>query len=205
MHISEGVLSVPVLATGAATGIAGLALGLRRTLPEAVPKTALLSSVFFIASLVHVPVGPVNMHLVLNGLLGLILGWAAVPAILVALFLQAVLFQFGGLTTLGVNLTIMAAPAVLVHYLFRHLASGNRPRLTAIGGFLAGSTAILAGGCLMALSLAASGEPFWATAKLALAAHAPLMLVEGVITAAAALFLRRVKPELLCMEPPDAA
>ena len=30
-----------------------------------------------------------------------ILGWAAFPAFLVALFLQAVLFQFGGLTTLG--------------------------------------------------------------------------------------------------------
>ena len=38
----------------------------------------------------------VGLHLVLNGLMGLLLGWLAVPAILVALFLQALLFQFGG-------------------------------------------------------------------------------------------------------------
>ena len=43
------------------------------------------------------------MHLILNGLLGMLLGWAAFPSIFVALMLQAILFQYGGITVLGVN------------------------------------------------------------------------------------------------------
>jgi cobalt/nickel transport system permease protein len=38
-----------------------------------------------VASLIHVPIGPSNAHLILNGLVGLLLGWGAFPAILVAL------------------------------------------------------------------------------------------------------------------------
>ncbi len=71
---------------------------------------AVLSSVFFIASLIHVPVGPSAAHLILNGVCGLLLGWMAFPAILVGLALHALLFQFGGLTTLGVNTFNMAFP-----------------------------------------------------------------------------------------------
>jgi cobalt/nickel transport system permease protein len=75
-----------------------------------VPKVAILSSVFFVASLIHVPLGPSSVHLILNGIMGVLLGWTAFPAILVALALQGVLFQFGGITTLGVNTLNMALP-----------------------------------------------------------------------------------------------
>ena len=68
---------------------------------------------FFVGSFVHVPIGLSSAHLILNGLLGAILGWAAFPAILTALLLQAVLFQFGGITVLGVNTFNVAGPAVL--------------------------------------------------------------------------------------------
>ncbi|MDD5642485.1 MAG: energy-coupling factor ABC transporter permease, partial [Syntrophales bacterium] len=98
MHISEGVLSPAVLAGGAGLAVVGTAIGLKKMDYEAIPRVAILSAAFFVASLIHVPVGPVGLHLVLNGLMGLLLGWVAVPAILIALFLQALLFQFGGLT-----------------------------------------------------------------------------------------------------------
>jgi cobalt/nickel transport system permease protein len=66
-----------------------------------------------VSSLVSVPVGPGSVHLLLNGLMGLLLGWAAVPAILVALILQAVFFGFGGILVLGVALTgVMVALAL---------------------------------------------------------------------------------------------
>ncbi|MFC1526937.1 energy-coupling factor ABC transporter permease, partial [Candidatus Latescibacterota bacterium] len=77
MHISEGVLSPPVLAAGAALAAGGLAIGLKRMQPHDVPKVAVLSSAFFVASLIHVPIGPTNAHLVLNGVTGLLLGWAS--------------------------------------------------------------------------------------------------------------------------------
>ena len=65
------------------------ALWVASRLPAHLLKQA--TPAIFVASLVHVPVGPSSMHLVLNGLLGLLLGWAAFPAILVGLLLQAVL------------------------------------------------------------------------------------------------------------------
>ena len=110
MHISEGILGVPVLAAGTGLAILGTAIGLKKMDYERLPQVAVLSSAFFVASFIHVPLGPAAVHLVLNGLCGLLLGWLAFPAILVGLALQALLFQFGGLTTLGVNTFNLAFP-----------------------------------------------------------------------------------------------
>jgi len=78
-----------------------------------------VSAAFFTASLIHLPLGPGNVHLILSGLMAAVLGWAAAPSILTALFLQALFFQFGGFTVLGVNTVIMAAPALLLAALLR--------------------------------------------------------------------------------------
>jgi len=121
MHISEGVLSAPVLLAGAVLSLVGLTLGLKKIKNEDIPKVAVLSSAFFVASLIHIPIGPTSAHLVLNGLVGMLLGWSAFPSIFVALVLQAILFQFGGLTTLGVNTFSMAMPGVLSYYIFRKM------------------------------------------------------------------------------------
>ncbi|MFP4388984.1 MAG: energy-coupling factor ABC transporter permease, partial [Desulfococcaceae bacterium] len=51
MHISEGVLSAPVLIAGAAVAAAGVAAGLRQLDEERIPRAALLSAAFFVASL----------------------------------------------------------------------------------------------------------------------------------------------------------
>jgi cobalt/nickel transport system permease protein len=196
MHISEGVLSPQVLAGGAALAAAGTAWGLKKMDPEAVPRVAILSAAFFVASLIHVPVGPVGLHLVLNGLMGLLLGWLAVPAILIALLLQALLFQFGGLTVLGVNTVIMAAPAVVCFYAFRGLLRrGGRP--AAVGAFACGFSAILLSGLLVAAALITTGEAFWPTAQLVVLAHIPVMLIEGLVTLFIFLFLQKVRPEML--------
>ena len=114
MHISEGVLSAPVLVSGGVLAAAGTAIGLKKIDYDQLARVGILSATFFVASLVHVPLfGPVSIHLIMNGLVGLLLGWAAFPAILVALLLQAVFFQFGGVPKLGVNTNIMGLPGVL--------------------------------------------------------------------------------------------
>ena len=110
-HIPDGVLSAPVLITGVVVSFAGCAHALRRLEPDQIPQTAMLAAVFFIAALIHFPVGPTSVHLILNGLTGVALGWAAFPAILVGLSLQALMFGFGGVIVLGVNTMTMAAPA----------------------------------------------------------------------------------------------
>ncbi|NOZ63644.1 MAG: cobalt transporter CbiM [Caldiserica bacterium] len=197
MHISEGILSAPVLLSGAGVTIIGTALGLRGMKEEKIPRTALLSSAFFVASLVHVPVGPSSAHLILNGLVGILLGWAAFPAILLGLTLQAALFQFGGLTTLGVNTMNMALPAVICYFLFHLLVKKKSTALTGIAGFLAGFLGVLLSGLMVALSLVFTGEYFRQVAKLVIIVHLPIMFIEGVITGFIVVFLRKVKPEIL--------
>ena len=198
MHISEGVLSPSVLIAGAALTTAGVAVGLKNLDHEKIPATGILSAAFFVASLVHVPIGPSSAHMILNGLLGLILGWKAFPAILVGLALQALLFQFGGITTLGVNTLNMALPAVVCYYFFGWgLRLPDRRVLFTATAFACGACAVFISGVLVGLSLYLTGEAFLPAAKLVVAAHLPVMFIEGVTTAACALFLRRVKPELL--------
>ena len=199
MHISEGVLPVQVLGAGAALAAAGVGIGLWKTDYDRVPRVAVLSSAFFVASLIHVPVPGSSVHLVLNGLMGLVLGWAAFPAIFVALLLQAVFFQFGGITTLGVNVVNMALPAVACHYLFRRAVTGRRDGVAAVGAFAAGAFSIALAYLLWAFCLWSAGKAFGAVVLTALAPYVVVTIVEGAITASAVGFLRRVRPQALAV------
>ena len=196
MHISEGVLSAPVLIAGGVLAVAGTAVGLKKIDYDHVARVGILAATFFVASLVHVPIGPSSVHLIMNGLVGLLLGWAAVPAILVALLLQAVFFQFGGITTLGVNTVIMALPAVLCFYLFGPLMHGNRKVFLA-AGFACGFCAVLLSALIVGLALMFTEENFFAVAALVAAANLPIMIIEGIVTAFCVAFLKKVQPAML--------
>jgi cobalt/nickel transport system permease protein len=196
VHISEGVLSPAILGAGAALAACGTAAGLRSLDYDRLMTVAILAAAFFVGSLVHVPVGPASAHLILNGLVGVILGWAAFPAILVALMLQSVLFQYGGITALGVNAFNMAFPAVLCFYLLRPLLT--RPgSLRTLGAFCCGALSVAGAGLLTALSLAFTDEGFLQAARLLFLAHIPVMIVEGIVTMLTVSFLAKVRPEIL--------
>src|SRR5690606_35550197 len=130
--------------------------------------------------------GATSAHLILNGLTGLLLGWAVFPAVTVALALQAVLFGFGGLSTLGVNIVVMGLPGLCAHYVFGYWAREARSRgATFAAGFGAGVLGIALGAVLLATALRLSGSGFTAIAALVLGAHLPIMLIEGFVTGAA--------------------
>ena len=198
MHLPEGILNMPTLAAGAALGAIGVGIGLRRLHEDRLPEAAMLSSAFFIVSLIHVPIGTGSVHLLLSGLLGLVLGWAAVPAIVVALALQAVLFGHGGLTTLGVNTVIMSLPAVAVYLVIGpSLVAAQRRTLTAALGFVAGAAAMAGSTALFALAIYWSHRDQGTPLLVFSAAHGLLALVEGAITASAVVFLKQVRPQML--------
>jgi len=197
MHISEGILSAPVLISGGVIAATGTVIGLKKLDFGHIMPTALLSSAFFVASLIHVPLGPGSAHLVLNGLLGIILGWAGFPAILIALFLQAIFFQFGGLVVLGVNTVTMAVPALCCYYLARPWLKQKNPKIRAVAAFGAGALAIFLSSLLMALALALSDSGFLTISKVIIGANVPIMIIEGFITMFTVTFLARVQPEIL--------
>ena len=197
MHISEGVLSPAVLAGGAALAVAGTAIGLKKLDYDRIPQVAVLTAAFFVASMVHVPIGPASVHLTLNGLMGIFLGWVAFPAILVGLILQAILFQHGGITTLGVNTVIMAFPAIVCFYAFSTPIRSQKPSVSMAGSFMCGFGAILLGVLMLAFALVFAGDHFAAVAKVAVIAYLPIMAIEGIIAALCVRFIKRVRPEIL--------
>lgn len=151
VHISDGVLT-PLWLAGGFLGMAVLAVwGARRLQEEEIPQIALLTAAFFVASAIHVRVGPTSAHLLLNGLLGVLLGRRAVLAIIVGIFLQAILFQHGGLSAIGINSCVMILPALLAWQLFIGLnwlpvirRPGLRAALVFPIGLLVGEVAALA-------------------------------------------------------------
>lgn len=206
MHISEGVLSTPVLCTGAVVAVAATAAGLRRMRVEQTPQTAMLAAVFFVASLIHIPFGPVSVHMLLNGLAGIVLGWSVFPAFLVALLLQAVMFQFGGLTTLGVNILVMGVPALVVHYLFRMLVrqrQRSKGHWVFLAGAILGALAVALSGAVLTVALAMGGRAFLPVALSVIVVHIPVMLADGLATGAALAFVVKVRPDIVFPRVPE--
>jgi cobalt/nickel transport system permease protein len=197
-HIPDGVLSGPVLITGAAVTAGLLAVSLRRLDERYLPQAAVLSAAFFVSALIAVPLGPASVHLLLNGLMGLLIGWLAVPALFVALILQAALFGYGGITVLGVNAMNLMVPALLCAALLRPLASGSRLRRRPwLLGAAAGALGVLGTGMLLSAALALSGAELRPAAGAIALAFLPLAAVEALISAAVVSFVARVEPNLM--------
>ena len=87
--------SVPLFAAGPASG--------SPFSDFAIPRIALMTAAFFVASLIHVPIGPTSVHLLLNGLVGVLLGWRSALAIAVGLLLHGLP---GGETDHGVEVPL---------------------------------------------------------------------------------------------------
>lgn len=196
MHVVDGALSNEVVAVGAALAAGGIGVGLKSLTLEKIPAAGMLSATFFVASLIHVPLGPSSVHLIMGGLAGLVLGWAAFPALFVALLLQAVFFGFGGLMVLGVNTVAIALPAVAVHFLCRRGVASTDVRLAVASGGVAGGASILLTALSVAAALWASGQEFVPAAQLVVLAHVPVMVIEALVCAGAVLLVRRVNPDL---------
>jgi cobalt/nickel transport system permease protein len=208
VHISDGILAPSWWLAGWVL-TAGLAmLGARHIREEEIPRIGLLTAALFIASSIHIRVGPSTVHLLLNGLAGVLLGWRVALAIPVAVTLQALLLAHGGFTTIGVNSCVMTLPALSCGLLFsvfvsRPYFAGARVRpawaLATVGSGL-GALAVVAsiGLNFLVLVFGAEGEMYW-PAMLVAAAHLPVAAIEGITLAFTVDFLAHVKPEMLGM------
>ncbi len=197
MHISDGVLSAPVWAGSYAVAFGIIAVSLKKIQINSMPKVAVMTSTFFVASLIHVPLGPTSVHLVLNGLVGIILGPAAFISIFVGLMLQAFLFQHGGITTIGINAIIMGTPALLAYAVFSLRNRFHFKTKEFVFGALAGGLGVFFGTIILALALITTGSEFVEVARYAVLVYIPVIAIETIITGFIVSFLMKVNPEIL--------
>ena len=190
MHIADGILPASVCVAAQVVAWGGVSLAGRNLEPSEVSKMGLLASAAFVSSLVQFPVAATSVHLGLFGLLGVLLGLRAFPVVFAALLFQTLLFQHGGLLSLGVNALNMGAGALCGFAVWRIAAIPEGPR-----AFLAGFAGAIAPAVLMAAEFAAVdyGRGFFFLAAL----YTPVAAVEGAITMAAVVFFRKTRPEIL--------
>lgn len=198
MHIADGVLPAWMLAAGFLATSVLLYFSLYKIDAEEIPKISLVTAALFVASLAHFPVGPTSVHLLLDGLAGMMLGRRAFVSVFVALALQAAFFQHGGLTALGINALNMGIPALLAWQIFRRRYAFELPSREFAFGALAGGAAVLLSALMVFAELLAIGEGFREISILVLASHVPVILVECVVSGSAAGYLATTRPEMLC-------
>ncbi len=206
VHISDGILSLPVLAAGWAITGALIAIALwwskrKGSVVEEIPKLSVMTAAFFVASLIHLAVGPTSVHLILSGLMGIILGILAYPAIFIGLVLQAFLFGHGGVTVLGVNTIDMGVPALVAYGIFKAgnklIPSKSLASKAGLLGALVGGFAVVLAVSLTAGMLFTLGKEYEWAIKALIIYHIPIIVIEGVIVGSVVAFLVKVKPELI--------
>jgi cobalt/nickel transport system permease protein len=196
VHIGNNVLTWRWELGGFALAGVLLVIGAWRLQQDEIPRVALLTAAFFVASSMHVPLGPASVHLLLNGLVGVLLGWRAVPAIFVGLLLQALLMHHGGYTALGVNTSVIAVPAVVACLVFRALnriPGLTNPLVRAL--LVAGASALWFLSAVVAVALlvfrwSAEAQPAPAEQALDVLIH-PLTLAGALAFASLAAWLER--------------
>ena len=199
VHISYGVLDPWAEVLGFVIAAVLLVPAVWRVRDDEIARIALLSGALFIASSIHVRVGPTSVHLLLNALAGVVLGRRAPLAICVGLFLQAALLAHGALTTLGVNTAVISLPALFAGALFRALCGMSpTPRRAAWIGAIVGWLTVTVTAALNAAVLILVGREDWTIiAGPQFAIYLVLAIVEGATVGVTAGFLMRAKPELL--------
>lgn len=204
VHISDGVLTPPWWVAGFVLAALLLVPAVLSVRDEEIPRIGLLTAAFFVASSIHVKVGVTSVHLIVNSLVGVVLGRRAPLAVAVGLLLQAWLLAHGGFTTLGVNTVVISLPALLAGGLFRFLAgrSGLPDRRRAFwAGSVTGFVTVVLTATMNAVVLVAGGIANWAIiAAPQFVIYVLLAVIEALILGVTAEFLVRVKPELLRLD-----
>lgn len=199
MHLSDGVLNVTTAITTSLAAGGLLAYGIKSIKEEEIPKISLMTAAFFTLSLISIPIGPSSVHPLLAGLLGIFLGRRCPIAIFVGLLLQAMIFQHGGLTTLGVNTLLISIPALISHGIYKkYSVKLKSPSLLA--GFLGGFSIFISVSMLvfiLYINNSQYSEGFLSVINILIISHIPLVVLESVLTGFTLAYLSRRRPGII--------
>jgi cobalt/nickel transport system permease protein len=210
VHIPDGFLNTATVATTYAVSSGAIAYSLRRSNKKMdekhVPLLGMMGAFIFAAQMLNFPVaGGTSGHLIGAALAAILLGpWAASLTMSCVLIVQCLIFQDGGLITLGANIFNMGIVASFTgYYLYygtvRLLGESNKSRVA--GGFIAAWVSVLFASVFTAIELAVSGIVPWGVALPAMAGvHALIGIGEGAITVAVLSFVWATRRDLLGLQ-----
>ncbi|MDN5070598.1 cobalt transporter CbiM [Aliarcobacter butzleri] len=195
MHISDGIISIEVATVSAVATLAFCVYSFKNLTNEKIALVASMSALFFVTSFIHIPFGVTQIHLMLIGFIGIFLGSVAFISIAIALILQSLLLGFGGLSSLGANILVMALPAYLVYLIFKLeiLKKLNEK----VKFFLVGFLGVFISSLLLFTVLVFSKDEYLAVAYSIIAVNIPTMILEGIVTMFLLLYIKKSMPKLL--------
>ncbi|MDN5097048.1 cobalt transporter CbiM [Aliarcobacter butzleri] len=195
MHISDGIISIEVATVSAVATLAFCVYSFRNLTNEKIALVASMSALFFVTSFIHIPFGVTQIHLMLIGFIGIFLGSLAFISIAIALILQALLLGFGGISSLGANILVMALPAYLVYLIFKLeiLKKLNEK----VKFFLVGFLGVFISSLLLFSVLVFSKDEYLAVGYSIIAVNIPTMILEGIVTMFLLLYIKKSMPKLL--------
>lgn len=216
LHIPDGFLTTPVAILGWILAVLLVGWALKQTKEQLgerqAPLMGIMAAFIFAAQMLNFPVaGGTSGHFVGGAMAAIILGpWAASLIMTAVVFIQALLFQDGGLLVLGWNILNMGFFSAFTGYFvysWLKKVMGNRHSAVFISGFLGGWLSVMVSAIATALELSVSGTSPLGVAVPAMASiHAIIGIGEGLITVAAIAFINQTRPDLLKFgeQPPSA-
>lgn len=188
MHIADGILPVEISVAADAAALALVYVGGQNLKSEEIPRMGVFAAALFIVSLIHFPIAGTSIHLGLFGFAGILFGLRAIPVIFVILLFQALIFQHGGLLSLGLNTMTMGSGALISWVLWRGIKLNRQ-----VMAFFCGTIGILMPAALIALIfvMANYGKGMWFMISL----YLPTAVIEGALTVFIYNFFKKVKPE----------
>ncbi|MFD6244770.1 energy-coupling factor ABC transporter permease [Streptomyces roseolus] len=219
MHVPDGFINAPVSAAAGVAAAAAVAVSLRGARKELgghpqngelggerlAPLAGLVAAFVFAVQMLNFPVAAgTSGHLLGGALAAILVGpWTGVLCIAVVLLMQGVLFADGGLTALGVNITVMGVVTVVTaHLLFRGLRlvlPRTRGGVTA-ATFVAALVSVPASAAAFTLIYAIGGTtdvPIGKVLTAMLGVHVLIGIGEAVITALTVGAVLAVRPDLV--------
>ncbi|MFH8728668.1 energy-coupling factor ABC transporter permease [Streptomyces termitum] len=209
MHVPDGFINAPVSAAAGVVAAGAVAVslrGARKELDERVaPLAGLVAAFIFAVQMLNFPVAAgTSGHLLGGALAAVLVGpWTGVLCVAVVLLMQGVLFADGGLTALGVNITVMGVTTVVVAWaVFRGLRlvlPRTRGGVTA-ATFVAAAVSVPASAAVFTLVYAVGGTtdvPVGKVLTAMLGVHVLIGVGEAVITALTVGAVLAVRPDLV--------
>jgi len=190
MHISDGILPLEVTIPANAIAITLVYAGGKNLKSTEIPRMGIFAAALFIISLINFPLAGTSIHLGLYGLAGMMFGIRAFPILFVDLLFQCLIFQHGGLLSLGVNTLNMGLGAMCAHITWK-LIPGNKQIKSFMCGFLGILAPAVGMAGLFILARYGKGMAFIVTMNI------PAAIIEGFLTVFIYNYFQKVKPELL--------